>query len=902
MNFLYNMIMPIEYVFSIICNGIYDIFSSESITIILLGVFVSFFTTPLYRAAERVSAAEREHVTGMEKWVDHIKRNFKGEERVALISYYYKKKNYHHELRFFRELLPLLLQVPFFVAAYHYLINSRLLENADFLWLDDLNRPDGLIMIGGVRLNLLPILMTMVNILSSCIYLQGKTAKEKIQQFITAFVFLILLFKSPSGLVLYWTVNNVFSLFRNLIDRYVPDKKRLYLFFALLPVLTYFWYEAILVGDKRWYYSNNGVFFFLLIFPTAVIWKFFIRWRADVCKSYDPDEGKIGDFILSELSLMLLLGGVIPIRVISASPLDFVNIYDYRDPLTFVAHDISLFLGCGVWIFLIRSINGMKAKRIIQGLLHFCTLLFTMDILLFGKKYGLISEELVYDSLIIPPRDLILSVMMVGGVFIFFMLVKQKRRLWRALGWIVTIASILYCMVKVYDVKKQLRPIVEEGKHAKAAENPEDLEKMIRLSSNDKNICIIMIDRAIGALLPYVMEEKPILYQQLDGFTYYPDTLSFASRTNRASPALFGGYEYMPTAMNARSDELISQKHTEALKLLPTLFTQAGYEVTVADFPYAGRREIPDMVMFNEMPNVKGVLLEGKYNALNPEYKNGISDSVLQRRYFFYSLLRAFPVFVTNIIYDDGNYMLYKGEEETREISFLNAYMELEVLPDITEVRPDISGQLVMLYNNTTHEPCYLQMPDYVPAKSVDNTSFEKNINTFVNDKTMHLETKAQRQHFQINVAALLKLGEFFDYLREEDVYDNTRIIIAADHGEDLAHFDEMLMLDGKLDVEAYNPLLLVKDFNARGFTVSNDFMTNADVPLIALSGIVNEPVNPFTGNLLSDADKRETMAVTAAKSVDYPTGTQFDDGGQPWYCVKNGILDEANWSLWIKE
>lgn len=40
-------------------------------------------------------------------------------------------------------------------------------------------------------------------------------------------------------------------------------------------------------------------------------------------------------------------------------------------------------------------------------------------------------------------------------------------------------------------------------------------------------------------------------------------------------------------------------------------------------------------------------------------------------------------------------------------------------------------------------------------------------------------------------MAAMLRLGEWFDYLREEGVYDNTRIILVSDHGYRLEQIEE---------------------------------------------------------------------------------------------------------------
>ena len=69
----------------------------------------------------------------------------------------------------------------------------------------DLGAPDGLLTIDGLTLHALPILMTAVNFISSAIYTKGFPLKDKLQLYLMALLFLVLLYDSPSGLVLYWT-------------------------------------------------------------------------------------------------------------------------------------------------------------------------------------------------------------------------------------------------------------------------------------------------------------------------------------------------------------------------------------------------------------------------------------------------------------------------------------------------------------------------------------------------------------------------------------------------------------------------------------------------------------------------------------------------------------------------
>ena len=97
---------------------------------------------------------------------------------------------------------------------------------------------------------------------------------------------------------------------------------------------------------------------------------------------------------------------------------------------------------------------------------------------------------------------------------------------------------------------------------------------------------------------------------------------------------------------------------------------------------------------------------------------------------------------------------------------------------------------------------------------------------------------------YQCNMAAMIQLGQWFDYLRENDVYDNTKIIIVSDHGAYLSFpgmefdADNTAKYNVFNDVNLYKSLLLVKDFDSHELTEDPAFMTNADTPAIAFSEI----------------------------------------------------------------
>jgi hypothetical protein len=89
----------------------------------------------------------------------------------------------------------------------------------------------------------------------------------------------------------------------------------------------------------------------------------------------------------------------------------------------------------------------------------------------------------------------------------------------------------------------------------------------------------------------------------------------------------------------------------------------------------------------------------------------------------------------------------------------------------------------------------------------------------------------------------------------------------------------------------------MVKDFDSHGFNISDEFMTNADTPVLALNGIVDNPINPFTGNPITDQDKYDQPILISDShqfDIEYNNGTTFLPG--PWYEVNGNVLDPDSW------
>lgn len=197
-------------------------------------------------------------------------------------------------------------------------------------------------------------------------------------------------------------------------------------------------------------------------------------------------------------------------------------------------------------------------------------------------------------------------------------------------------------------------------------------------------------------------------------------------------------------------------------------------------------------------------------------------------------------------------------------------------------------------------------MPEYEPASRVNNINFVNDDWYVVDNKRLKMTTREHISHYHANMASMLKLADWFDFMRENGVYDNTRIILVSDHGAPLNHFEELSLVDDKgkaQNIEWYYPLLLVKDFNSQGFSTTDEFMTNADVPTMAFSGVVQNPVNPFTGKEVSNKTKYEEVQyvfASHAHSLSKHDKNTYAPGD--WYSVHTDLWNKDNWKVAKKD
>jgi YidC/Oxa1 family membrane protein insertase len=124
--------------------------------------------------------------------------------------------------------LPLVLQMPFFFGLYSGLINSIDLWNAEFmLWIKDLSMPDTIYTISGFDINILPILMTTTTIVQQKqTMVDTGNQQQKIMMYMMPVILLFVFWKMPSGLVLYWFLQNLYQIMHQFVVNKIGIKKK----------------------------------------------------------------------------------------------------------------------------------------------------------------------------------------------------------------------------------------------------------------------------------------------------------------------------------------------------------------------------------------------------------------------------------------------------------------------------------------------------------------------------------------------------------------------------------------------------------------------------------------------------------------------------------------------------
>ena len=204
----YGLLWPISKILFAILDGIHKIIGNWGWSIILLTILVKFalmwFSNKSYYSmakmraiAPRLAALKEEHGDDRMKMSQEMMAMYK-EEKVNPMA----------------GCLPILMQMPIFLALYWVLVESVELRHAPWiLWIQDLSAMDPWF--------ILPLLMGASMFIQQQLNPQpADPMQAKVMKFLPIIFTAFMLF-FPAGLVLYWTVNNLFSM----THQYIVNKK-----------------------------------------------------------------------------------------------------------------------------------------------------------------------------------------------------------------------------------------------------------------------------------------------------------------------------------------------------------------------------------------------------------------------------------------------------------------------------------------------------------------------------------------------------------------------------------------------------------------------------------------------------------------------------------------------------
>ena len=203
-----------------VLNAIYGVVGNYGVAIIIVTILMRIIVFPLTLKQEKSMKKMRD----LQPELDKIKEKYKDSPQ----EYQQKTAELYREngVNPLGGCLPLLIQMPIFVALYWAFSGNAIPADAKFLWFT-LKQPDRLFMMGNFAFNLLPILNVGVTYIQQKIMASATSGQESNQQmqtmlYMMPIMMLFIFYNMPSGVTLYYLVSGALSL----VQQYIILKGR----------------------------------------------------------------------------------------------------------------------------------------------------------------------------------------------------------------------------------------------------------------------------------------------------------------------------------------------------------------------------------------------------------------------------------------------------------------------------------------------------------------------------------------------------------------------------------------------------------------------------------------------------------------------------------------------------
>ena len=200
----WNWIRPLSKLLLQLLIWLYGVIRNYGVAILLLATLVRLLLHPLgMMSIKSMRAMQR-----VQPEIDRLREKYKNDPQAmntAMMALYKENK-----INPAGGCLPMLVQMPLFVALYSVLFNAIELRQAPFVaWMQDLSAPDLLFHVGTFPVRLLPVIMTLSGFLQQ--RMTPTAPGQSTTFYLMNLMMLVFFYNLPSGLVLYWTVMNLLT-------------------------------------------------------------------------------------------------------------------------------------------------------------------------------------------------------------------------------------------------------------------------------------------------------------------------------------------------------------------------------------------------------------------------------------------------------------------------------------------------------------------------------------------------------------------------------------------------------------------------------------------------------------------------------------------------------------------
>lgn len=393
--------------------------------------------------------------------------------------------------------------------------------------------------------------------------------------------------------------------------------------------------------------------------------------------------------------------------------------------------------------------------------------IFVQAMFLNGYMKSFLGEDIVFPTSVVIKNILVWVLILAIAEFGFLKLKEKKIEL---LSVCITIVLLSGFIVSILSTNFE-RP---QKEYALTSDSYLEL-------GDEANVLYFIIDTADQKIIDKIVEDKAEILNSYNGFIYYPDAIPTYTRT-------YPSITYMLTHEKCYFD-----------KDIWTYEDIAWDNSYLADVKQSGA----DCRLFVSFEHVSGnaVSIVDNLECVNTTSISAIRPFRLVTQMMYISLYRDLPYALKPYFYYSSNIMndLVMKRVENEHIAGDDRLSKMLIYDQDLTISDDYSKALRYYYFWGCHTGGYMD----------ENGNYIKN-----SDEYRSLQ------------GTLVIINRYLDYLKENDLYDKTAIIITADHGTP-TYNDELELSTPHRCMLLYKPLEATEDDE---FVISYDWVSHEDL------------------------------------------------------------------------